>query len=229
MRTVDIVIKSWPNDYAWLAYCLRSIQKFATGFNNIILLLPRSAPLTLTAETVVLLDQPESYLHQQIAKLNADRHTQADYILHFDSDMIFTAPVTPDFWFKYDNPTWIFSPFEDGNIQWKPVMQDCVGFEPHHEYMRRGAIICPRDIYGAFRDYIAVKHGKSMEDYILSRPPNHFSEYNCLGFYASIFHTERFHWHNTATDGVPSWPFKQYWSWGGLTPEIRNEIEGILA
>lgn len=229
MPSTDLVIKSYPSDYGWLSYCLRSIQKFATGFNNIILLLPRSAPLTLTAETVVLLDTPESYMHQQIAKLNADNHTRADYIVHFDSDMIFTKPVTPEFWFKDGKPTWIHSPFEKDSEMWKGVMQKCIGQEPPAEFMRRGAIIIPRQLYSLFRAFIQEKHQQTMEQYILSQPGNEFSEYNCIGFYAWLYHHDLFSWHDTAIDGVPEWPFKQFWSWGGMTPVIREEMESILA
>lgn len=231
--TVDLVIKSYPADYPWLAYALRSIHKFATGFNDILVLLPKSHPLPLTAEKVILLDVPENYRSQQVAKLNADRHTKADYILHFDSDMIFTKPVTPEFFFKDGKPTWIVTPFddaaEDEKRAWLHVMVKCLREMPPYEFMRRCAVIAPRWIYAEFREFIQRVHKQPMESYVMNQPGNEFSEYNCLGFYAWLYHRDKFAWHNTATDGVPEWPFRQFWSYGGLKPAIRNEIEIALA
>jgi len=226
--TVDLVIKSYPADYQWLSLCLRSIQKFATGFNQVIVLLPRSDPLPLTAETVVYLDAPEGYLAQQVAKLNADQHTQADYIVHFDSDMVFTRPVTPDFFFKDGKPIWVVTPFQDKEMRaWMHVMVKCFHKMPPYEFMRKCSIVAPRWIYAKFREFIQDYHGVTMEQYVMNQPANEYSEYNCLGFFAWLHHREVFHWHDTEIEGC-DWPFRQFWSWGGLTPEIREEIESIL-
>lgn len=232
MRKVSIVVKSWPGDYEWLSYCLRSIQKFCTGFNDIIVMLPRSHPLTLTAETVVLLDAKEGYMEQQVAKLNADKHTQADYILNFDSDMIFTRPITPDYFFKDEKPIWVMTPWKDIGIKdkrtWFHVMAKCLLECPPAEFMRKGAVIYPSELLTAFRGNIRLLHEMGVDEYVMSQPGHEFSEYNCLGFFAWLYQPRVFHWHDTSVDGVPDWPWKQYWSYGGITDEIRAEMEGIL-
>ena len=178
--TTDIVIKSYPKDYGWLAYCLSSIQKFATGFNDIIVMLPRSAPLALTCEKVVLLDTPENYLSQQVAKLNADLHTKADYILHFDSDMIFTRPVTPADFFRKGKPSWAIT--EWGSIPgkaekkaWYHVMAKALQEAPPYEFMRKCGILAPRWLYAEFRAFIQETHGISMEAYVMNQPANELS------------------------------------------------------
>jgi len=240
--TVDIVIKSHPADYQWLGYCLRSIQKFATGFNQVIVMLPRSAPLKLTAETVVYLDVDENYLSQQVAKLNADQHTKADYCLHFDSDMIFTRPVTPDYFFKDGKPVWTITQWGDipGRVEkkaWFHVMAKALQECPPCEFMRKCAIIAPRWLYPEFRKFIEETHGITMDAYVMNQPGHEFSEYNTLGFFAWLKHREKFHWHDTEIDGVPEWPFKQYWSHSGMKHEGHHgpthaekaEIEAILA
>lgn len=239
---VEIVIKSYPKDYEWLSYCLRSIQKFCHGFNGVVVLLPKSAPLVLTAEKVVLLDVEEGYLSQQVAKLNADHHTKADYILHFDSDMIFTKHVTPEFFFRDGKPVWTITPWWDlekgreeqplvANTKkpWFGVMAECLLECPPYEFMRKCAVIAPRWIYKDFRDFFLKEHKVSMEEYVMNQPPNRFSEYNCLGFFAWLNHRDKFYWNDTTVDGFPTWPFMQKWSYGGLTPEIRAEFERILA
>lgn len=233
MPSVALVIKSYAPDYGFLAYCLRSIQKFATGFSEIIVMLPRTHPLTLTAETMVFMDSEESYLGQQVAKLNADLHTQADFIVHFDSDCIFTAPITPDYFLKDYKAIWAITPFyqarDDQKKAWLHVMTKCVRAMPKYEFMRKNAIIVPRFLYAAFREFIVQTHGITMEQYVMSQPGNEFSEYNCLGFYAWLHHRDKIHWHNTDTDGIPAWPWVQRWSGAGVTPEIRDQYERILA
>ena len=231
MPTVDLVIKSYPADYPWLAYALRSLQKFATGFNDIIVLLPRDSPLNLTLEKVVYLDAPEGYLQQQVAKLNADRHTQADYIVHWDSDMIATAPFTPDIFFHNGKPVWTVTPVEaagnDAVKAWLHVMVKCLRSMPPYEFMRKCAVIAPRWLYSEFRVVIEATHGMTMDAYVMNQPGHEFSEYNCLGFFAWLKHREALHWHDTTKDGVTAWPWKQFWSYGGIA-QSKAEIETIL-
>lgn len=232
MRTVSIVIKSYPKDYGFLSYCLRSLQKFARDFSEIIVMLPREHPLTLTAETVVLLDTPESYMMQQVAKMNCDQHTKADYVLHTDSDVCFTRPITPDYFFHAGKPIWTMTPWralepKEKRI-WFHVMAKCIQECPEFEFMRKCATIVPTWLHAEFRKFIQKTHGMTMEQYVLGQPGHEFSEFNCLGFFAWQNYRDTFHWHNTWTDGVPDWPFVQRWSWGGLTDQAKAEMEAVL-
>ena len=34
----DIFIKTYPGDFIWLEYCIRSIEKFVTGFRDIVII-----------------------------------------------------------------------------------------------------------------------------------------------------------------------------------------------
>lgn len=232
-----IFIRSYAADLPWLSYCLRSIHKFATGFTNIILAVPDTELHLfrhLTAEWVIAVhDGKPGYLAQQAAKMYADNHTEADAILHFDSDMIFTAPVTPEFFFKGGKPVWVITPwttiYGDEKKAWFHVMAKALRECPPYEFMRKCAIVAPRWIYAEFRTHMEKVHGVPLDAYIMNQPGHEFSEYNCLGFYAWLYHRDKFHWHDTTIDGVPIWPFRQFWSWGALTPEIRNEMEIALA
>lgn len=234
MSSTAIVIKSYPADSAWLQFCLRSIQKFATGFSEIIVLWPKSEePPALTAETVVLIDSPEGYLEQQVAKLNADRHTQAEFILHFDSDCVFTHPVTPQTFLVNGKARWLYTLWLDldgkDRDAWFNVMQKCCREAPPAEFMRKACVIIPRWAYAAFRGFIQTTHGMSMEQYVLSQPGHEFSEFNTMGFYLWLHHASSIGWHDTAASGVPKYGDIQHWSWGGLTPKIRRELEEICS
>lgn len=231
--TCDIFIKSYIPDLHWLAYALRSIAKFSNGFRRTVVALPPDHGLNLTQEHVVICPGPESYLYQQVCKLNADLRTDADFILHFDSDMILTKPVSPEFFFKDGKPIWVITPWgvlsEDEKKAWMHVMVKALREFPPYEFMRKCAVMVPRWLYAEFRAHMEKLHGFSMEAYVMNQPGHEFSEYNCLGFYAWLYHRDKFYWHDTTVDGVPKWPFQQRWSWGGLTQEIKNELEIALA
>lgn len=234
MKTA-IVIRSYEKDFPWLVYCLRSIAKFASGFSEIVVVVPDGQnPPTGTNERVVhVFDGQPGYLCQQRDKLKADLFTDADFILHLDSDMILTAPVTPEFFFKKGKPVWTVTPWSvlggEEKKAWYHVMAKALQECPPYEFMRKCAIIAPRELYGEFRAHLEKLHGIEMTAYVMNQPGHEFSEYNCLGFYAWLYHRDKFHWHDTTIDGVPKWPFEQRWSWSGLTNKERNEIEIALA
>lgn len=233
--TTDIIIKSYRGDFPWLPYCLRSIQKFATGFRDIVIIIPETDSLDhLTVERVVKVREPEGdgYMAQQVVKLHADTYTDADFILHIDSDCLFTRPSTPEDFLVDGKADWWITPManasENARAAWIGPMRKCVGLEPEFEYMRRNTMMVPRQAYGLFRDFIHEKHGVSTEHYVMNQNGRQFSEYNSLGFFLHTHHPDMVHWRNTE-DGFPQPRERQFWSWGGLTPEVKAEINEILS
>lgn len=178
------------------------------------------------------MDVPENYMTQQVAKLNADRFSKADNILHVDSDCIFIRPVTPETFMRDGTPRWLMTPWSecpDAKKAWMHVMVKCLQECPPAEFMRKSTIISPRWAYAEFRAFIEKTHGVTMEAYVSNQPNREFSEYNCLGFYLWLYHRDKIAWHDTSVLGVPEPWEMQHWSWGGLTNELRNQMEIILA
>ena len=231
--TYDIFIKSYRGDFKWLSYCLRSIQKFATGFRDIVIVIPDTDSLDhLTAERVIKVKESgDPYMFQQAVKMSADEYSDADFFSFVDSDCIFTEAVTPETFMTDGKVNWLHTPWsqiaDDTSKVWSEVMRRCIGEDPPAEYMRRHPQMIPRWALQEFRGFVAEKHGVSLEHYILSQPGRYFSEFNCIGFYLWLYHREKIHWMDT-TDGIPPTVLIQKWSWGGLTPEIRQEFETIL-
>jgi hypothetical protein len=231
--TYDIFIKSYRGDFKWLSYCLRSIQKFATGFRDIVIVVPDTDSLDhLTAERVIKVKESgDPYMFQQAVKMSADEYSDADFFSFVDSDCIFTEAVTPETFMTDGKVNWLHTPWsqiaDDTSKVWSEVMRRCIGEDPPAEYMRRHPQMIPRWALQEFRGFVAEKHGVSLEHYILSQPGRYFSEFNCVGFYLWLYHREKIHWIDT-TDGIPPTVLIQKWSWGGLTPEIRQEFETIL-
>ncbi len=152
--------------------------------------------------------------------------------MHFDSDMIFTAPVTPEYFFREGKPVWVKTPWiglgAADKRTWFHIMAKCLQEAPDAEYMRKGAVVVPRGLYAQFRQFIQDTHGMTMDAYVMRQPGHEFSEYNCLGFFAWLRHREDFYWQDTGIEPSPEWPWKQFWSYGGLTEAVRLEIERAL-
>ncbi len=243
--TCSILIKSFPRDFGWLAYCLKSIHKFATGFEEVVVIIPEGSNLPLTAERLVKIHEPgpsatsagnhgTGYTYQQVVKMNADKYTTSDFVCHLDSDCIFTKPVTPDDLMVDGKPLWLMTPFveilpHDKNL---PAHFESIkafsGIEPEFEYMRRHSQVIPRWAYGCFRDYVQQKHGQSFEQWAMAQKFRGVTEFNFIGQFLHREFPNFIHFHDTRF-GIPESFVMQSWSWDGITPEIRDKMEKILA
>lgn len=202
---VDIFIKTRPHDYPWLEWCRKSIRKFANGF-RLWMQSAEEIPDQRDDEGLELIeDKNPGYLWQQVCKLYADEtlYTDSEYILYMDSDCVFTRPVTPSDFIKDGKPIWLYTPLDRARSDqhvWIPVMEKFLGKRPEHEFMRRHPFIVPRWALERLREFCQIKHGKTIEQYIMGEAdPNNglalrFSEWNCLGFFLWEFHRDKVHW-----------------------------------
>lgn len=233
----DLLLKTFPADYPFAEYCLRSIDKFCSGFRQLIIVAPDDKCPRLIRIPSHVFTEPEAangYNGQQLVKMNADRYSDASHFLFCDSDTIFTKPVTPETYMRHGKPLWLMTPFEkareDQKRAWIPVMTKWMGKAPEFEFMRRHFFMWPRWLCEEIRKFCQEKHGVSLEDYVLNAGDGlSFSEFNCGGFLAYEKFRDRFAWVNTETDEVPELTALQHWSRGGLTPEIVKEFETILS
>lgn len=224
---VDIFYRSYCQDFKWLELSLLSAKKFAKGFGKTYIAIP-ACDIDLVprcdGEVHLVEKWNDDYLGQQSDKLYADKFCHSDYILHIDSDCIWTMDVSPMSFFIDGKPV-ILS--EDGvESPWPPIVARTIGQLPKSDYMRRMPIIYPRDLYGQFREWVRGRHGMELKEWIKGQPYREFTEYNCFGFWCDLYARDRFTWLRPSE--FPTF-CKQYWSWGGLTDEIRSEIERILA
>lgn len=246
--TCSIFIKSYAADVRWLAYCLRSVQKFCTGFREIILVFPEHEKealreLNLTAEKVCFCKEPpgEGYLAQQVVKLKADHYTDSDFITYLDSDCMVIHPMSPEdlivgYVVGYARPVILYTPYtslvkQDGtpDTPWQEITSKALGMRVRYEFMRRHPMTAPRQLLQSFRLYIKKTHGVTVETYVMSQPNREFSEFNALWAYAYYREPEVCHFVNTETGALPPLFVRQWWSWSGLTDAERQEMEKILA
>lgn len=234
--TCDLIIRSYYKDFKWLRHCLRSIERYCRGFEQVILVVPSSSAERLewvglrTPQTFYCPDFPDDYLGQQVTKLLADNYSKADYVCHVDSDCLFQSPVTPADLFELGKVRLFKAPYPPSSS--KPSRQTMT-----EKFMRRPVPynfmltqpqIFPRWIYGKLRRWTEATHGVSLSEYVMAQAAGHFSEFNALGAYAYYYHRERFSWVDVSNEPGPEYFCKCFWSWGGIPPAIARQIRVTL-
>lgn len=213
---VDIFIRTCSHDREYLNYCLKSIDKFCSGFRSVI---------------VIPKDEHNGYLKQQIDKLSVDLFSNASHFLIVDSDTLFTCPVTPETYLVEGKPIWLHTPWTPEMLEvpglraWKDVMTAFFRNEPPSEMMRRLPFFVPRTLTEGIREYCLATHGKTIEQYVLEL--GKFSEFNIMGYFAWLFRQNDFHWVDTSKDPLPELTVRQFWSHDPIYINI-HEINNIL-
>ena len=234
--TVDIVIRTYRGDLEWLAYALKSIHKYVTGYRNIIVAIPIEDVRLLghlTQEKVVgVHDLEDGYLGQQLTKMQAWKLTDADAIVFWDSDVVATRPI--DVWTEY---------FRDGKIiiyktrysslgdacPWQPITAKALmgaGLPiPEWEYMRRMPLVYWTSTLKGCEEYAVALHGIPLDKYLRNQPHRAFSEFNVIGAFAEFRDAGGYHFVDTESVDMPPCAVDQMWSWGGLTNEVKIKME----
>lgn len=228
--THAIFIKSYAKDFKWLKYCLLSIRKYCTGFDDVVIVVPptdvEECKTFATQERVVGYGEyGEGYLFQQMIKVNAHNFTKCDFIHYVDSDCIFRTPTTPLDYFDGDKP-WMYKT-RYGNLEgaevWKEVTSSAIGFPVEWEYMRRHGLVYHRRTLMKIQELYP-----KINDYIMSRPARHFSEFNFMGAFAEFYEPNDYIWKDTATNEFIPERLKQFWSYSGCTKEEQEEMEKLI-
>lgn len=224
MYTVDIFIRSYSGDFCWLAYALRALHQRVKGFRQVHIVVPAGQAEQLkhlTEEKVYECPiYADDYLGQQITKLMADTYSDADYIMHVDSDLIFTKEVTPETFIVDGKPIIYYEPYSVVGMEpWYPIVSEVLGWNPENEFMRRFPFVYPRWIYADLRKYLEERYSNTLENYISSRPYRSFSEFNTMGEFAWTIHHDKFTWRNPHED--PTY-VRQFRSWDGIDNHIKE-------
>lgn len=233
-------IASYPRDFEWLNYLLRSLRRFATGFLPPVVAVPpefvRAARETFPDVTVVAQDAAPAkaskwrhFLCAQVAMLECDKHCpEADFVWLFGSDCFVYSPLTPDMGFSDGRPVmpsnsyaFLRSTGYTAPEHWRPGTKSALRFPlVTREYMRRLPLVYPRELYPAVRRHVEFAHRTPFREYVYSTTASrNFSESNVLGAYAAEYMQGAFHWLDLDGPGYDSdvkLPAIQFWSHGGL-------------
>lgn len=230
MKT-QVLVVSYLKDKPWLVHCLKSIAKFASGFSGTKVLVPMDEAQHFvgilreeldpffTLATYNRAQNPRLWhLDHQRMKCRADEVCpDADFILHTDSDCIFTEPVTPEDYFVDGKPVMWIQSYDSlpKDFPWKPVVDACMGGDNKFETMRRHGAVHYRALYKDLRDHIEATHHVPFDEFVLSRKPDFpwgWTEFNMLGVMAlSPKWRDKYHIVDLK-DGVPKNKILQMWS-----------------
>lgn len=242
--SIAIFLRTYTRDAQWLPFSLASLRKHARGFKRLVVATPpddldvvRAAVTDVGVPMDVVSCGPDpcgGYIAQQITKLEADRWVDEDYTLYWDSDLLLTRGVEPwTFVTEAGKPWWLYEAYSrlSGNVlAWKEATQHATGEGVVvNEYMRRHPFCVPTRMLLWARQHLERVHHQGWREFVAGLSA--FSEYNYLGAYFHLHHPAAFQWVDvgqTPDQGPPPCA-RQFWSWGGLTPEVRAEMDAILA
>jgi hypothetical protein len=233
---VEILIVSYAHDLPYLRYNLKSIYKFTHDFTGITVVVP-----ALEADQFAALSmdypcnvrpyarveyQPQWHLDAQCRKCFADLYCpEADFVLHTDSDCIFTEPVGPEDYFVNGKPVMVIEPYAKMPYSpWKSVVEAVLKQPAPYETMRRHPQVNPIGIYRDLREHIQTLHGRDFTEYVLSLKPDFpwgFTEHNVIGSYALATSKwkDAYHWIDLGKEKMPKEKLMQFWSLSPVNKE----------
>lgn len=234
--TTSLFIRTYRGDRDWFRYAMRSLRKFASGFEEIVVVMPSEdsihfSSLDTDGARVEYCDNDRcrGYIAQQITKLYADFYTDSDLIVFTDSDTIATAPITPETWTHEGKPIQLYRDWDKvgSAICWKSTTESVIGIAPQYEHMACMPLIYHRDTLRVTRELIERRFGCHPGRWL--EGVSDWSEFNSFGAAAFKVHPELYEWRvaDPGSDGYPR-IMKQYFSHDGV-PHHCAEMERILA
>lgn len=228
---VSLFVRSYPNDFEWLKYSIRSMEKNLHGIDETVLVVPVSND-DLPTEFKQFFDRifftqetHEGYIAQQLDKVRAYKYCKFDNILFSDSDCMYFEPFGASSLLTNDNKVILYktkySSLSGDVLVWQNITERSTGIHPKFEYMRclpimHKAVTC----FELDNNYIFKTYVSSLQDRSLS-------EFNALGVHAEETELRNQYEFLDTDERLPERKTKQYWSWGGITPEIREQLESI--
>ena len=146
----------------------------------------------------------DGHIQQKYSKLTADTHTDAEYIMHVDSDVRFHTWDEHCFFGGADHkPLLEYAPWAmlpTSVRQWQKGSEVLLGVPVEFEFSRSNQHVYPRELYKKLREYISTREHRSFEDVFVDRmlvgthkhmveTPGSLliSDFNLLGGYAHYF------------------------------------------
>ena len=241
----SIFIKTYPKDHVWLQYLLPSIEKYAEGFKDVVIVsdagsvipseyLSSIKKFPVHTHYIPIPNQTKEYpqfdkmtglgyLWQQYIKLSWHNICDADSALLLDSDEMLCKPLTPD-QFKHDGKwVWTYRLWKDaGDAKcWKQSTDQILGHNTPYEAMLVSGFVLTRTATINLINCIYQKHSISnLWELVVKKKMNKFSEYNIYGsFIHSVNHPDYYY---NIQKNIPLHDcIIKNWSWGGITPEIH--------
>lgn len=200
-----ILIVTFKRDMDFLRYCLKSIEKHASGFSGVTIAVPsseRGLYNWVKHASVVYFDETpgKGMLHHEIMVCRADELCpNAGAILHVDADCMFWSKVTPADYLPGGKPLLVrerYASLRNTNrLIWQKCVENAIGVRPEYECMVRHPQIHLREVYAKTRELVAQHNEMPFDQYVLSCNnafPQGFAEFPLLGAVAIAHFRERY-------------------------------------
>ena len=163
MLTVDLIIKTYPPDYDWLVYAFRSLKR-VRGYRNVVLLLEEQYPEPPGLPTNAVIARSRRYvgtdypsdLGAAIESLHSWAYTDADRLVFFDSDCVWTRDIDiqTEPIINIEKPIVLWRAWEEGAAFLREPTARTLGYEPARETMCRYPFCYPRGVLKACWEFI---------------------------------------------------------------------------
>ena len=204
--TTSFLIVTFKRDMDFLRYCLRSVEKYATGFAGVDLVVPVSErglyDWTPNNTHVHYFDEPtgKGMLAHEFQIMHADEWCpDSDVIVHLDPDCCLWRPVTPKTFVQDGQILATREPYDRiGNPNrhiWKRIVEEVTGIEPRWDFMLMHPNVHWREVYLKARQVIEQKTGRRLDLVIMNGRnefPQSFAEFPVLGTVAEHFFGDRY-------------------------------------
>ena len=254
---IDIFIKTYPGDFIWLEYCIRSIEKFVTGFRNIIIVTDSGTNLDINSKLPIKIfyeDLPNEthpcpvgigYAWAQGIKLNWTKYTDSDYVLQVDSDTMFCDKIDLSYYKIDDKIKWFYREWsESGEGEIHRVPADFfIKRETNIDHMPAPTWLFSRktteffqkwtdENWGGIWNYLNI-HARQLWSNDLNLNSKHINTHKGWGsceyhMYGNFIEFFYPEEYTLIHSSQYKVPIRQSWSWGGLQDEEIKLREEIL-
>lgn len=237
---IDIFIRSYYRDWEWLNLALQSTALFVTGFRCVVVVIPRSsvARMDLTSlekmhrvRVEVCDDYRDDYLGQQVTKLYADTFTDAEVIVHLDSDQVFVEHC--DLRRTLIDGSKVKIGYQSGNMRpaadgWRKCVPDFFGRDVAVDVTGPLPLAIQRLTYAELRRMCRDRHGLSLADYAQARSADRFSELALLRAVILIRGLPHYTWLDLRDRPLIA-ACRTFWSRAQSPEQVRNSLPPELS
>jgi hypothetical protein len=224
----QFILCTYPPDYKWAIHCLRSLEKFCTGFLPTVVCvaeedLASAAQMIERAGVDNVILSPRStrrgqgFMSAQIAYCKSDLYCTGDVLYFIGSDCLAFKPFGPETYCDENGlPVILYAPREVCEEHIKQVMpwlhgvERVLGIKPEAEYMRRLPTVLPREAFAPMRALVESRFGTTFEEYIYAADlaqsgqgvSRDTSEANIVAAYAWEHCRDKARWVNAGSEEV---------------------------
>lgn len=236
-----IFYKTYEPDLCWLEWSLKFLERYWHGDFRLVIAAPnfyRERVHDLVPKRLrhdyhfqALEEEYEGYLYQQYVKLMADVWCSADIITYFDSDLMLLRPTGLEDLCENGKPLIYFQSYkelesEGNHVPWQQIVFSVIGRQPQNEYMRVHPFTFHASTIFNLRQRLESLHGQRLYEVIKERPSRSFSEFNLLGYYASLYEQDKYTFKHA--QHIFWGRVKQYHSWTQWSPETETELATMI-